>query len=52
VPYSEAWFDFYEDRWATLIDDEGNCPSGVFDIPLAVIDRAIERFEQEEAGRA
>ena len=51
VPYSEAWFDFYEARWASLVDEEGSLiDNSKFDIPLAVIDRAIQRADEEEAA--
>jgi hypothetical protein len=51
VPHSEAWFDFYEARWASIVDDEGRLIGPKFDIPLAVVDRAIERCDREQGVR-
>ena len=51
VPHSEAWFDFYEARWASLVDEDGRLIGPKFDIPLAVVDRAIERCDREQGER-
>ncbi len=51
VPHSEAWFDFYEARWASLVDEDGRLIGPKFDIPLAVVDRAIERCDREQGAR-
>ena len=50
VPQTEAWFDFYEARWASIVDDEGRVIGPIFDIPLAVVDRVIERFDREQGA--
>jgi hypothetical protein len=51
APHSEAWFDFHEARRASLVDEDGRLIGPKFDIPLAVVDHVIARFDREEGER-
>jgi hypothetical protein len=43
VPHSEAWFGYYEDQFDRFVDGED-----VPYVPLAVIDRIVERADRAE----
>ena len=48
VPHSEAWFEFWEDKFDRFMDGEAVDMRG---FTLAVTDRIIERADHEEQAR-